>query len=191
MGLVQKHADHEAKTVREPSDDGSLIIAAYAGDELVGTVRHEYSGEATFGEYMRMFRMEEFAPFFPTRVSLATKLIVRKDFRSSSVAARLTKRLFQEGLRRNMSFDFICCYDETRDFFKRLGYRQVFGDIAHPEYGSAHPMVLAYRDKAYLDSIRSPFAALIAEEEVESDSVALFQGLLGSASRDILNTVKI
>jgi hypothetical protein len=43
-------------------------------------------------------------------------------------------------------------------FFQKLGYRQVFPDVVHPEYGCVVPMILALLDQDHLEKIGSPFA---------------------------------
>lgn len=178
MGIKQEYADHKAKMIEEPCDASSLIVAAYDDGRLIGTARMQLGTQAMFGDYIDLFNMKAFGSFFPDKASLTTKLMVDPAYRGSSVAVRLAKRLFAEALNRGISFDFICCYSDTRDFFVRLGYRQLFPDIHHPEYGAAHPMVLAMRDRAFLESIRSPFAPLVQAEHVDAASVDLFQQLL-------------
>ena len=72
----QRYADHVARTVVEPLDTHGHILGAFEDGLLVGSIRINYGSEAAFGNYVDLYQMRSFAPYFPERLSICTKLLL-------------------------------------------------------------------------------------------------------------------
>lgn len=175
MGRTQRHADHALRTVVEPDDEQArLLLARDAAGRVVGAAR-VHLGPLVPPTLATLYQMQRFAPFFPLQTSTTTKLMVDVRFRRTPMALRLAQACYNMGLNAGMSFNFIDCNAHLRPFFSQLGFRQVFPEFTHPEYGSVTPMVLALRDVGYLRRIRSPLLQPDAPDTHES--VAFFEAL--------------
>src|SRR5436190_21745012 len=86
----QKRADHVARTVIEPLDATGHILGAFddAG-VLFGSVRLNYGVESNFGEYVELYGMKQFGPYFPDRLVLTTKMILNPGYRGGTLMLRL------------------------------------------------------------------------------------------------------
>lgn len=175
MGRPQAYADHEWKRIEEPLDASGHVLAAYNNvGRIVGTVRYNVGVDDTFGIYRDLYRLPAFGGFFPDHVSITTKLMVARDFRHTRLAVDLAMACYRAGLELETCFDSIDCNPPLVSFFKRLGYRQLWPEVEHPEYGRVVPLVLVLNDKQYLQDIRSPFAGIAAEYEDRYNAVAFF-----------------
>src|SRR5688572_6621386 len=106
MGRVQQYVDHRARRVEVPLDRRAEVLAAWDGAEVVGTVRFNYAGRGGLGYYVGLYGMERFAPFFPARTCVTTKLMVASRLRNTTLGLRLCKHGCAAALRDGMSFDF-------------------------------------------------------------------------------------
>jgi hypothetical protein len=181
MERLQKYADHKLKLIQEPLDRTGHVLAAYTEDgNIVGTVRFNVGVDEHFGLYVDLYRLREFGEFFPSRISITTKLMVATEYRKSRLAMGLALQCYERGLRLRTCFDCIDCNEHLVGFFKRMGYRQIFPAIRHPEYGEVTPLVLAMHDSEYFKSIRSPFAKRAEKFKDNLNSVDWFKETFGS-----------
>jgi hypothetical protein len=156
MNRVQKYADHDQQIIREPLDEDAVIFGAFDHGKLVGTIRVNYTNTCDVGEYVKWYRMSEFRPFFPSRTSVTTKLMLSPQYRSTAITVRFAKAVYEAGLSAGVCFDFMDCNSHLVPYFEKIGYRQVFPNVLHPEYGDVHPMVFVYGDVGHLTNIGSP-----------------------------------
>jgi predicted GNAT family N-acyltransferase len=178
MGRLQKHADHASKRIKEPLDETGHLLVAYDKSNVVGTARFNVGVDENFGVYEELYKLRQFGPFYPTSVSITTKLMVAPGYRRSTLPLQLAVQCFKGGLELGTRFDVIDCNPPLVDFFRRLGYRQVFPSIEHPEYGNVVPMVLALYDSDHLRLCGSPFAKMASHLTDESQSVNFFYSVL-------------
>lgn len=181
MERLQKYADHKLKLIKEPLDRTGHVLAAYTeAGNIVGTVRFNVGVDEHFGLYADLYRLREFGEFFPSRISITTKLMVAKEYRKSRLAMSLAMECYERGLRLGTCFDCIDCNEPLLGFFERMGYRQVFPAARHPEYGEVIPLVLAMHDREYFKSIHSPFAKRAGKVKDNLYSVDWFKEAFGS-----------
>jgi hypothetical protein len=159
MNRPQTYADHAARMIEEPLDKtGRIYLAEDEQGRVVGTVRSNYGSDTDFGCYEDFYQLRYTGGSFPARVSITTKLMVAKDHRQGSLAARLSMATYRDGITSGILFDFIDCNPHLEDTFHRYGYRTYTGRICHPEYGDVLPMVLLLTDLDHLEQVGSPFA---------------------------------
>lgn len=175
MKRVQTYADHGQRIIEEPLDKTSYLLIAEDSGRTVGTARFNVGVDENFGLYEDLYRLREFEPFYPSAVSITTKMMVSPDYRRSPLPLQLAVRCYSAGLKLGNLFDFIDCNDHLIPFFKKLGYRQIFPDVFHPEYGRVVPMVLPLLDRQHLENVGSPFAKHARKIADTKDSVAFFR----------------
>ena len=159
LGYPQRHADAQQRTVAEPLDDTGVVFGAFDGPQLVASVRVNYED---FGEYEALYGLQRFGPYFPGGLSVVTKLMIEPAWRAGTLMARLGLALYvhTRDHRPQTMFCVIDCVPALRNFFLRLGYRQIGPPIAHPAAGTVLPMAFAVYDQAHFRKVRSPLAAV-------------------------------
>jgi len=156
---AEPHADHERKRIEEPLDQDGVLFGAFRGDEMVGTLRMN-SGESVRGYYEDLYGMSAYAPYFPYRTSITTKLMILPSLRRSSLSFRLAEAGFCYAHEMNFEHDFIDCNQHLKTYFLKLGYQQHMSDVEHPIYGHVSRLRLDLNDWAHLMDVRSPFCRL-------------------------------
>jgi hypothetical protein len=161
LGYQQRHADHSKRMIVEPLDNYGHIIGVLDDGVLVGSVRINSGSELAMGNYVDLYDLRSFVPYFPDRLSIWTKFIVAQQRRTRMMMVRLCKSCYEYGLQEiGTLFNFIDSKPPLDGYFRRFGYRQVRPDIVHPDVGVVTPMVLPLCDGSYLERIGSPFAKL-------------------------------
>jgi GNAT superfamily N-acetyltransferase len=157
MGRTQRYADHSRSQVEEPMDTAGHVVAAFAGADVVGTVRSNLLRlTSSTGLYEDLYDFAALQPPVRAYTSLTTKLVVHRDFRNTSLASQLARAAYRYGLENGVEEDFIDCNAHLVHFFLRLGYTEI-KPITHPEYGVVVLLRLRLRDRAQLSTVRSPF----------------------------------
>lgn len=173
MHREQTYADHARKEIKEPLDATGTLLAAFAGDEVVGALRTNFARHGGLGLYEALYDFGRTGDAFPSSVSMTTKLMVEPAWRRTKVPLELAIAVYRYGLEEDIRFDFIDCNDYLEPFFLRLGYTRTGPNVSHPEYGEVVPMVLDLRDTAHLAAVKSPFAAVLAAHTAASPAPAL------------------
>jgi CRP-like cAMP-binding protein len=174
MNRKQSFANHEKKLVYEPYDDtGSLFYAESDSGEIIGTVRINFRKDGPL-ECEELYEMENFAPFYPNQVSMSTKLMVKRNFRSSPVAGMLCMRIYEHARQNNVILDFIDTNPHLVRLYGQVGYRLYKKNIDHPDFGNVIPMVFLLDDMEYLKLINSPFIRVARRFSSGTESRLLF-----------------
>jgi N-acyl amino acid synthase FeeM len=156
----QRYGDQAARQVVEPLDNLGHILGAFENGILVGSVRINYGTEAALGDFVDLYDMRRFAPYFPERLSMCSKFIVARPRRASMIMMQLCGACYKFGCLAGVAFNLIDSKHPVDGYFRRLGYRQVHPNIVHPDVGEVVPLVLPLLDRSYLAGIGSPFARL-------------------------------
>ncbi len=180
MGRRQQYADHGQGIVCEPLDITGHVLSASVvhSDEVVATVRFNVGVDEHFGVYTELYRLSMFAPYFPSQVSITTKLMIAAPYRRDRLAVDLACFSYRRALELQACFDFIDCNPPLVPFFTRLGYRQVFDPVHHPEYGDVIPLVLVLHDVNHLQRIGSPFAVIARRFADRHHSIEFYRHLV-------------
>ncbi len=156
MNRKQSYADHATRAVVEPFDTTGHLFYAEADGEVVGTVRINFRKEGQL-ECEDLYDMEAFSPYYPNKVSMSTKLMVKKSFRSTPIASLLCLKIYEFSRENDIALDFIDTNPHLVRLYSQVGYRLYKRNIDHPDYGNVIPMVFLLDDLEYLKEIRSPF----------------------------------
>lgn len=175
MARKQEFADHGARRIEEPLDDPSAcLFAVEDGDELIGTVRTNFARSGNL-EHPELYGLEDFGSYYPDRVSMATKLMVRRDQRGGQATHLLIAEHYRKIREQDVAFDILDCNPHLVPLYQKLGCRLYRENIQHPDYGTVIPMVLVTSDLDYFEQIASPVAAMARQYPVDREAVAFFR----------------
>ncbi len=158
LNYDESTADYETKMQKDPLDGTGRLFGFFKNNEAVGTVLTNYAKDSDLGYYPELYKMHEYnyGSYFDS--SISTKLIVRKDYRSSSIAFRLACATYVQALNDGIMYDFVDCKLEMVPFYIRLGYKVYQKSMYHPEYGDGAVVVLELQNIDHLEKSESLFA---------------------------------
>jgi hypothetical protein len=160
MQRKQHYADHVRRRIRDPLDDFAINLAAWdPSGNIVGVVRANKTDAGDLGNYERFYEMETAGSAHPTCTSITTRFMVSQEYRHTTLAARLAIAVYEYGLVRGITFNFIDCNDHLVPLFKGLGFVQYLPKKYHEEYGAVTCMRLSVLDRTHLKNVSSPFLA--------------------------------
>lgn len=175
MNRKQSYADHSLLRIEEPYDaTGHLFLAETEEGEVIGTVRINFRKDGPL-ECEELYDMEEFRPFYPDKVSMSTKLMVKREYRSSAAASMLCMKIYEHARQNGVLLDFIDTNPHLVRLYNQVGYRLYKKNIDHPDYGNVIPMVFLLDDNEYLKQIHSPFLRLAKRFPAGTELAQLFQ----------------
>ncbi len=154
----QFHVDHKLKILEDPLDKTGNLFGIFKSNEVIGTVLSNYVKRSDLGFYSGLYKMREYPNGSYYDSSITTRLIVRRDYRSTSVGLRLAFATYIQGLKDNIQYDFMDCNQNLVPFFVRLGYKVYQESMYHPEFGHGAVLVLELQNIKHLDKCNSPFA---------------------------------
>lgn len=160
LGRQPSLADYQRRLLFDDLDETAHILAAYEGEQVVGTLRTNFLREC---DSVAGF------PFLATvtprdryHTSVTTRAAVGAVWRGGTLFARLARAVFRFGVENDIRFDFIVSRAGLQEQYRRLGYRP-FGDtVLHPDAGQVLPMRLDLWNVDHLREVGSPFAPLVA-----------------------------
>lgn len=140
LGRPLVDIDH---ALEDAFDRTALILIAKVEDVVVGTVRSNDRQSTDFGMFAQVHRLSELSWLHPAQISMTSRLVVDRSYRSGVVAVALARSLFGLGRSHGIALDVIDCERRLVPFYQRLGY-ELASDIAfeHPEFGARMPMRL-------------------------------------------------
>ncbi|TGN13152.1 GNAT family N-acetyltransferase [Leptospira ilyithenensis] len=174
MNRKQSFADHEKARIHEPYDDTGHLFLAEDDDQVIGTVRINFRKDGEL-ECENLYDMGHFQPFYPNQVSMSTKLMVRREYRSSAAASMLCMKIYEHARENGILIDFIDTNPHLVRLYSQVGYRLYKKNIDHPDYGNVIPMVFLLDDHEYLRQIHSPFLRLAKRYPAGTELADLFK----------------
>jgi N-acyl-L-homoserine lactone synthetase len=158
MGRRQKYADHARRRIRDPLDDFATNLVAWNSEnQIVGAVRTNFARDGDLLGYEDFYAMHSVGRAHPINSSICTRMMVAPGHRRSLLAMRLSVAVYEYGLMRNITHNFIDCNDHLVPLYQKLGFVQHLPKQEHPEYGSVTCMVLDVLNRAHLERVSSPF----------------------------------
>jgi GNAT superfamily N-acetyltransferase len=160
MARKQKYADHRAKRIEDPLDSfATNLIAWDATGSVVGTVRTNFSRDGDLNGYDALYAMVRCGAAHPSTTSICTRMMVAPSHRGSGLAVKLSVAVYEYGLVRGITHNFIDCNAHLVPFYRGLGSVRHLPEQEHEEYGAITVMRLDLRDYAHLQALHSPFLA--------------------------------
>ncbi|QDU35957.1 hypothetical protein Mal4_02400 [Maioricimonas rarisocia] len=174
MRLSMRHANHHRRTVIEPLDHCGHILAAWAGERVVGTVRINRLSEGDVGEYVRAYGLQYFLDRHPSeQVSITTRLAIHRKYRRGRLSLELPMAAYAFYLQNGIEVDVIDSRRNLRSYFHKLGYREHLGSWRHPEFGDVVVQYMRVRDEEHLSFVKSPFLPQLCDVQRRARSPQL------------------
>lgn len=158
---------HKEKMLRNPLDQSGTIFAAFKDGEAIGTLLLNDSRDPDFGDHVKLYGLDEVLSRHDEAFSLATMLIVKKQFRSTYVPFSLGVKAYKKSLWNGAKYNFIGCETYMVDFFLRIGYEFYGSNFHHPEYGKLIVMKIELDNEEKLRELRSPILKYLLQYKAE------------------------
>jgi Acetyltransferase (GNAT) domain len=160
MGRTQVDAaDHRTRRIVDSLDENGVLLAAFDREgNVIGTLRTNHAAQGSLGHYEHWYGMAQYAKeAHPYATTITTKLILRPEYRRTTLALRLITHGYEEGFAHSR-YNFLDCIPELEGFYKKLGCIVHRPRFLHPEYGELVPLVMPMHDLSHLRTVRSPLA---------------------------------
>lgn len=163
MGRAEPHADHATRTVLDPEDERSILLAAFDADgQAIGTVRVQAFDDLASDD-LEFHGFPTMPDGLRRRSSLTAKLITDPRHRRGALTTRLMLGIFRADYEHDRRVNLINCNPPLDRFFARFGFVPMGEPRDHPVYGIVRVMMLPTADLAFFEAIGSPFAPLLRE----------------------------
>ncbi len=149
------NADHKLKILKDCLDNTGHLYGVFINNEAVGTLLTNYVKHSDLGHYTELYKMHELANGSYFDSSISTKFIVRKDYRSSSIAFRLACTTLTHQAKDNIVYSFIDCIPGNVSFFVRLGFNISQDNLYHPEFGHGVALMIELQNIEELEKNNS------------------------------------
>lgn len=158
-GRRHDEADFRNRQLFDQWDERAYHFYVHRGNLVVACARVMLRRDGPM-ECEEQLDVEKFAPAFPDRVCLTSRLALHPRIRGSHVLKQLTCAIYQFLCEQNIQFSFLDCHTRLLPLYSRLGFRTYRPGFNHEKYTYVIPMVLVVDDVEYLEQVRSPFAAI-------------------------------
>ena len=181
MNRYRSVADHEGKRLVEPDDARSHLYYAAADEEVVGTMRLTWGGDAPFTE--RHIEQYDLAPFLDAvpqeQLVIGERFMVDRAYRGSDLIYRLFCTYLAFVNERRIQLIFGDSEPHLLNLYQGLGFR-TYSDknVNSPETGYLIPLVMVPEDLDYMRAIKSPLCEVLRDFGLEAQVPACVPGLL-------------
>lgn len=156
MGRRPPGCDDENERLADPEDVFSLVLAAYDGPTMVGTVRLSPVDQlAPDSDWRRIYGNSEF-PVPDHQQRILSRLIVRGDYSGNMVAPKLLMAAYDSLRATGAELTFLHCPPHLVALYEVMGFRRYRSGFSHAEAGFRLPMVLIAGDWAHFEAVKSP-----------------------------------
>jgi N-acyl-L-homoserine lactone synthetase len=161
MNGAHRHqeADPHNQQLRDAWDDRAQHFYAMQHGTVVACARLIMRRDGPL-ECEEHFNLERFAPSYPERIGMTSRLALHPQHRGSHLLKQLTCAMYQFVREEELQFNFIDCHTRLLPLYSRLGFRAYRPGFNHAQYTYVVPMVLVVDDLEYLERVKSPFVAI-------------------------------
>jgi hypothetical protein len=155
-------ADHGRETIIDPADETGIVLAAWDGGMLAGSVRCNLLRDGPAVPYCRLLGLDALSDGERRLVSVTSRLVVAARWRGTPLGIRLAQACYRRYRAAGLAWDYILVRPELGGFYLRLGYCPAGDDVEFPGVGLLKPLRLKL-DPAYLERVRSVLVVGSAE----------------------------
>lgn len=162
MDKPYPHADHVRQRLSDPLDDVSLILGAFDGDGLFGTVRSTSAKERILQElYGTPLQLNDWVDVEPSSLLVCSRLTVEPRMRRTLRASlALMCGMYFFGREQDISVCLCSTAAPLVGFFKHFGFRPYGLPFTDPDSGREQTCLsLLLEDVEHLQGTNSPFLA--------------------------------
>lgn len=184
MNLFETAADHDHGRLVDAEDETARIFVALLGDEVVGTLRLNWGGDAPFAERKRCdYDLDRFLnEVAPAQITVSSRFVVRDDLRGDLLSFQLIMAAATFGQEHGVEVAVCDCQPHLINLYRRLGFRSYTETINDPQFGILVPLVLIWQDVQHLERVGSPFLSMVQRAPVDPQFRARLVALVPSTS---------
>ncbi len=185
MGIFGAVADHERRRFIDPHDATARLMYATADDAVIGTLRLNFGADAPFSdEFVLTYGLDRFRPVVSdAQMVVLTRFMVRKDVRGTPLPFHMISEAARITMAEGAEIALCDCQPHLINLYSRLGFRSydcpVYND---PEFGIMVPLAFIMGDLDYLQRIRSPLRAVMAQRPEDAETTRRILARLGTAA---------
>ncbi len=162
--------NHQRKTYQDAQDEYAQLLAAVDQDtgRIVGTARTMRPAHGPLPEHIasELNKDPMVQALGGEAVSYTSAMMVDPAYRGKTVASLLALALYRKALRGGLAVDVCVSEIGLVRLYHQLGYRPYWHPFRpHAGSGLRVPMVIAVRDKGYLEQVDSPFKGLCRADD--------------------------
>jgi CRP-like cAMP-binding protein len=135
------HADHERRIISDDLDRTAHTFIAIEAGETIGTLRGNFTAEGSVGVLEELYGMKA-SPYYPTRIAVCTKLVIKKSKRGGPAAMKLIGAMVRFGTRYDTKDCYIDSVPALLPYYKAIGFSIVAEPFFHRENGPSYPMLI-------------------------------------------------
>ena len=154
-------ANHENRTLTDQLDETARhYVAKDNRGNPIGTYRiNQFCELSDPAEQLKPLPVTELLNRAPREaLSYTSRLIVRKEWRGSSLLAKMADHFATELIKHGVRFDTCISFPHLVAFYEQLGYQRYAERGMHRDAGLEFPMAMAVQDKQHFLQIRSPLS---------------------------------
>ena len=160
--------DHDTRILLDELDDTAIHYAVRdSSSNLIGTYRiNRFCDLRDPLAQLAPAPVEDLLQRAPLEaLSYTSRVIIRKEWRGSTLLAKMAMHFASELLRLGSRFDICISLPHLVGFYEHLGYQRFGQRVTGEGYGIGFPMVMCTSDKQHFSQVRSP---LIRHREIKS-----------------------
>lgn len=166
MGRYRSLADHDRRMFIEPEDATARLYGAIDDEKMVGTMRHNWGGDAPFSE--RQVGQYSMAPFLkripPQQIIVGERFMVTPELRGTDLIFRLFQTYLNFVNEHRIQLIFGDCEPHLLNLYLSMGFRTYAArNVNSLETGYLIPLVLVPEDLAYMRRINSPLLNVLKD----------------------------
>ena len=160
--------------LKDELDEFAITMYAEHEGEIIGTARINFGCQGEFDEYwFECYKLHDFPE--PDKICLGSKMMISPKWRKTKLSTMFLAHGFMLCKQYQADFIFLDCIPPLVRMYERMGYRR-YKDNAPEDVNLKYyvPIVAVVNDSSYLESIGSPWAAMMLETETERASTIWF-----------------
>ena len=174
--------DHDARTLVDPLDSVSHILAAVDDDEVVGTICTT-PVSALPGDHPLRPRIEAFSAAVPeSRQLLVGRLMVDADYRGGAACPQLFATAYGKALELGFEVALAECSPRNVPLYESVGCRHFGRPYVDSKFGLTVLLALLVRDLGHLNRVQSPLVALAGSAEPNEALGKWFEQAFGTSN---------
>ena len=166
MGRYRSVANHEERTLVEPEDETARLYLAIDGENVVGTMRHNWGGDAPICDrQIKQYSMQPFLDHIPAdQMIVGERFMVAPDHRGTDLILRLFRKYLNFVNEHRIQLIFGDCEPHLLNLYLGMGFRTYAArNVNSPETGYLIPLVMVPEDIVYMQQINSPIIKFLED----------------------------
>lgn len=171
MGRYKSIANHKEKVLIEPEDEDARLYLATDGENVVGTMRHNWGGDAPICDrQIEQYSMKPFHDQIPAaQMIVGERFMVAPSYRGTDLILRLFRAYLEFVNEKRIQLIFGDCEPHLLNLYLGMGFRTyAANNVNSTETGYLVPLVMVPEDLAYMQRIKSPIIKFLHDFEDDS-----------------------